>query len=69
MDRETRSDKMYRLLNEFVADNNTTSTTMVLYKGEIEKLGKHLSQKNIDVEIAEKKYLGKGKSQIILKKM
>lgn len=69
MDRETRSDKMYRLLNEFMADNNTISITMVLYKSEVEKLEKHLCQKNIASEITEKRYLGKGRIRIILKKM
>lgn len=69
MERESRSDKMYRQLNEFLEDENARERHLVLYKSEVEKLEKYLYEKDVAANIIEKKELTKGKVRITLQKV
>ena len=69
MGNESRSDKMYRQIGEFLEDENAEVRHFVLYKSEVEKLEKHLYEQDIAANITEKKDLTKGKVRITLQKV
>lgn len=69
MERETRSDRMFEELSEFLNSESQTIRSMVLYKSEIDKLKRHLYEQDIPVEISSQKSLKKGKEYITLKKL
>ena len=69
MDRETRSDKMFRELREFLDDSKKSKTCMTLYKHEAEKLEKYLYEQDISAEITEKRSINKSKVRITVQKM
>lgn len=67
MERETRSDIMFRHLNEFLA-REEKETSMILYKNEVRRLEKNITEQNISVEITEKIELKPSKLRITIKK-
>lgn len=69
MERETRSDRMFDELSQFLNSQSQTTRSMVLYKSEIDRLKRHLYEQDIPVEISSQKSLTKGKVNITLKKL
>ena len=69
MVRETRSDKMYRELNEFLENEKINITSFVLFKSEAEKLQKHLKEKNIAVQVTVTTIVNSRKVRVTLEKM
>lgn len=67
MEKESRSDKMYREIAEFLEDKSAKVRHFVLYKSEVEKLEKILYERDITVQI-EKKELSRSKVRISLQK-
>lgn len=69
MEYESRKDKLFKNLEDFLKSEKRT-WTVILYKSEVSKLEKYLYEKDIQVE-SDKKVLNssKGKFKVTLKKM
>lgn len=68
MDKESRSDKMYREVAEFLENKSAEIRHLVLYKSEVERLEKYLYERDLSIHIIEKKKLLNGKVRITLQK-